>query len=296
MSNTIRRDILTAVPVSFTAEGEVDFGGYREILEFVRDSGVDGAFVLGTTGEFASLSREERDGLTRLSLDVLSDLPVVVHVGAPSLFEVRNLIADAVRCGATTIAVLTPYYLPASDAAVMRFYEAVAEASSGLRVFVYLFEARTGIRVSPEMLGRIAQLPNIVGAKLSGESLESVSAYRAAVPESFELFTGADRDLASAADHGAQGVVSGIASVFPRPFLDLVAALESEDRSRIEKTQSAVNDVVNTVIGDPARMKAGLRLQGVNAGFSRMALDEPDEDIVAELARAVRTYAGAPAA
>ncbi|MCU1561281.1 dihydrodipicolinate synthase family protein [Mycetocola sp.] len=296
MSNTIRRDILTAVPVSFTAEGEVDFGGSREILEFVRDSGVDGAFVLGTTGEFASLSREERDGLTRLSLAVLSDLPVVVHVGAPSLFEVRNLIADAVRSGATTIAVLTPYYLPASEAAVMRFYEAVAEASSGLRVFVYLFEARTGIRVSPDMLGRIAQLPNIVGAKLSGESLESVSAYRAAVPESFELFTGADRDLASAADHGAQGVVSGIASVFPRPFLDLVAALESGDRSRIEKTQSAVNDVVDTVIGDPARMKAGLRLQGVNAGFSRMALDEPDEDIAAELARAVRTYAGAPAA
>jgi dihydrodipicolinate synthase/N-acetylneuraminate lyase len=296
MSNSIRRDILTAVPVAFTRDGDLDVAGSREILEFVRDSGVRGAFVLGTTGEFASLSREERKRLAALSLEVLSDLTVVVHVGAPSLFEVKNLLADAVEVGATTVAVLTPYYLPASDAAVLRFYEAVAEVSSGLRVFAYLFEARTGIRVSPDLLARIAKLPNIVGAKLSGESLESVSAYRAAVPEGFELFTGADRDLARAADHGAQGVVSGIASVFPRPFLDLVAALEDGDQARVESAQSAVNDVVDTVIGDPARMKAGLRLQGVNAGFSRMALDEPDEDILSELARAVSAYAGSPVA
>ena len=294
--NTTRRDILTAVPVSFAADGEVDLAGSREILEFVRDSGVDGAFVLGTTGEFASLSREERKQLATLSLDVLSDLTVVVHVGAPSLFEVRNLIADAIAAGATTIAVLTPYYLPASDSAVMKFYEAVAEASTGLRVFVYLFEARTGIRVSPELLAQIATLPNIVGAKLSGESLESVSAYRAAVPASFELFTGADRDLASAAKHGAQGVVSGIASVFPRPFLDLVAALDGGDAARIADAQAAVDDVVDTVIGDPARMKAGLALQGVKAGFSRMALDVPSEETMAELRRAAVAYAGARSA
>ena len=293
MTDSIRRDILTAVPVSFTRDGEVDYDGSREILEFVAASGVNGAFVLGTTGEFASLSREERRKLTALSLEVLSGQTVVVHVGAPSLFQVRQFIADAVEEGATTIAVLTPYYLPASDDAVLRFFEAVSEASAGLRVFVYLFEARTGIRVAPDLLARIAELPNIVGAKLSGESLESVSAYRAAVPENFELFTGADRDLAQTADHGAQGVVSGIASVFPQPFLDLVAALDGGDPAQIEAAQAAVNDVVDTVIGDPARMKAGLALQGVNAGFSRMALDEPSDEVLADLERAVRAYAGA---
>lgn len=292
MTDSIRRDVLTAVPVSFTREGAVDLKGSREILEFVAASGVQGAFVLGTTGEFAALSREERRDLATLSLEVLSGLTVVVHVGAPSLYEVLHLIEDAVDAGATTIAVLTPYYLPASDEAVFRFYESVARATTGLRVFAYLFEARTGIRVSPELLARIAELPNIVGAKLSGESLESVSEYRAAVPEGFELFTGADRDLARAADHGAQGVVSGIASVFPRPFLELVAALESGDQTRIDAAQDAVNDVVDTVIGDPARMKAGLILQGVNAGFSRMALDEPSEETMAELRRAVESYAG----
>ncbi len=292
MTDTIRRDILTAVPVSFTRDGAVDLDGSREILEFVAASGVGGAFVLGTTGEFASLSREERRELAVLSLDVLSDLTVVVHVGAPSLFEVLNLIDDARAAGAATIAVLTPYYLPASDDAVYRFYEAVSHASNGLRVFVYLFEARTGIRVSPDLLARIADLPNIVGAKLSGESLESVSAFRAAVPADFELFTGADRDLALAADHGAQGVVSGIASVFPGPFLDLVAALESGDAEGIATAQAAVNDVVDTVIGDPARMKAGLAIQGVRAGYSRMALDEPSGETLAELRRAAHAYAG----
>ena len=86
--------------------------------------------------------------------------------------------------------------------------------------------------------------------------------------------------------------MSGIASVFPKPFLDLVDALESGDDARIAGAQAAVDDVVDTVIGDPARMKAGLTLQGVNAGFSRMALDEPSEETVANLQRAVDAYAG----
>jgi dihydrodipicolinate synthase/N-acetylneuraminate lyase len=189
------------------------------------------------------------------------------------------------------IAVLTPYYLPVSEAAVVSFFEAVSAASDGLAAFVYLFRDRTGVSVSPTLLGRLAELPNIVGAKLSGESLESVAAYRAAVPRGFELFTGADRDLARVAEAGAQGVVSGISSVFPEPFLDLVAALESGEERRIVAAQAAVDDVVDTVKGDPALMKAGLALRGIEAGVARMALDRPTDRDLAELRRAVDAYA-----
>ena len=291
MTNTIRRDILTAVPVAFHQDGRLDLPGSREILENIKTSGVQGVLIMGTTGEFPSLSIEERRQLTELSVEVLDNMRVVAHVGAASLFEVRRLIADAREVGVTSVAVLTPYYLPASDEALVDFYRGVSEASDGLEVYVYIFTARTGITVTPALLAELATLPNIVGAKLSGESLDQVAAYRAAVGANFELFTGADIDLARAADYGAQGVISGIASVFPKPFVCLVAALNSGDSARIEEAQLAVNDVVATVVGDPARMKAGLRLQGINAGYARMALDEPNADVTADLQRAVSLYA-----
>lgn len=293
MTSSPRRDILAALPVAFSADGSVDLDATRRIVEFSAASGVDGAFVLGTTGEFPSLSLEERNTIAALSIEVLGAERTVVHVGASSLHEVRLLIEGARAAGARRIAVLTPYYLPASDAAVLSFFEQVSSVSDGLDVYVYLFRDRTGIAVSPELLGRIATLPNVVGAKLSGEPLESVSAYRAAVPEGFEIFTGADRDLARASDAGADGVVSGISSVFPEPFVGLVEALESGDRERVAAAQSAVDDVVDTVKGDPALMKAGLALRGVPAGVARMALDEPSERDRAELARAVAAYAAA---
>ncbi|KMS72018.1 dihydrodipicolinate synthase family protein [Prauserella rugosa] len=282
--------ILTAAPVGFSRDGSLDLGASRRILEFIASSGTDGAFVLGTTGEFPSLTQQERHELTKLSLDVLRGKRVVVHVGAPSAFQVRALLADARDLGATSVGVLTPYYLPASDDAVFDFYRSIAAEAGGLDVYAYLFTGRTGNAVSPDLLGKIATLPHIVGAKISGESLEKVSSYRAAVPAGFQLFTGGDRDIARVRAHGIDGVVSGVASVLPAPFVAVADSVERSDDDALARLQPAVDDAVDTVLGDPARIKAGLALQGVDAGTSRMALDPVDEATRAQLERVVSEH------
>jgi 4-hydroxy-tetrahydrodipicolinate synthase len=194
-----RRDILTAVPVAFHDDGSLDLDGSREILRYVAASGNEGAFVLGTTGEFVSLSFEERGQLAALSLQELSDsMRVVVHVGAPSLYEVLRLIEQARELGATEIAVLTPYYLPATDDALRDFFTAVDAASEGLSVFIYVYRKRTGNFVSVELMAELARLPRIVGAKVSEEPLSLIAEYRAVVPDEFLLYTGADAELAAA--------------------------------------------------------------------------------------------------
>src|SRR3546814_4716037 len=82
--------IFTALPVAFQTDGALSIEGNTAILRKCAASGVDGAFVLGTTGEFPSLSEAERRTLTRISLDLLPDKRVVVHVGAASLREVER--------------------------------------------------------------------------------------------------------------------------------------------------------------------------------------------------------------
>lgn len=280
------RDIITAVPVAFHPDGALDLDGSRAILRYVAASGNEGAFVMGTTGEFPALTFEERGLLTAASVEELAPhMRVIVHVGAPSLREVLALIDQAREAGVTEIAVITPYYLPASDGALREFFAAVSAASDGLAVYVYVYRKRTGNFVSTELMAELAVLPNIVGAKVSEEPLEQFAAYRAVVPDDFVLYTGADRDLGKIGDYGAQGVVSGISSVFPKPFRELAEAVESGDAERIASAQKAVDDVVDTVAGDIARMKAAYALLGVKAGVPRMAIEAPAADVLAELGR-----------
>lgn len=268
--------ILTAIPVAFADDGSVSIEGNRAILAKCAASGVDGAFVLGTTGEFPALSDEERRGLTRLSLDVLSAKRVVVHVGAPSLYQVEKLIAQTREEGGKEVAVITPYFLPSTDAALLAFYGRISEISNGLGVFVYLFKDRTGVSVSPELMAEIAKLPNIIGVKISGESLETVGRYCKALPEGFLVFTGSDREIGRLTDVGADGVISGIASVYPEPFVAMADAVAGGAAAERAELQGDINAVVDGLLGDIERLKGGLRRQGIAAGRARMAVGEPD--------------------
>jgi 4-hydroxy-tetrahydrodipicolinate synthase len=286
-----QRDIITAVPVAFAPDGTLDLEGSREILEYVAASGNEGAFVLGTTGEFPSLSFEERGAIAALSIEVLSPvMRVVVHTGAPSLFEVLNLIEQAKKLGAKEVAVLTPYYLPSTDAALRDFYRAVSAASDGLAVFIYVYQKRSGNFVSVELMAELASLPNIVGAKVSEEPLDLIEQYRAVVPADFVIYTGADRELANAAGSGAQGVVSGISSVLPKPFRALAAAADGDDAAALEKAQADVDVVVAAIAGNMGRMKAAYRALGINGGTTRMAIEAPDAAALAEISRVVDMY------
>jgi 4-hydroxy-tetrahydrodipicolinate synthase len=284
------RKIITAVPVGFAEDGTVDLEASRRILRFVAASGVDGAFVLGTTGEFPSLSRTERKALLEACVEELGELPIVAHVGAASRFETLGLIDDARACGIRSIAVITPYYLPTTDAAVLDHYEAVAAASDGLELYAYVFAKATGVAVSDDLMSKVSRLPNMRGAKISGEPITRLDGYRAVVPDGFTLLTGADTDLAVVAEHGGDGVISGVASAFPEPFIRLAAVLDDGDESVISQAQHEVDRVVELVAANPARMKAALRFRGIDAGQSRMSVDLPVDEVLTQLRRTVEQY------
>lgn len=273
-----RYDILTAIPTAFHRDGSLDVDGSRAIFRFVGRSGNEGAFVLGTTGEFPAVDADEFASLVEAALEELADkMRVIVHVGQPSAFEAVRLTRIARDLGATEFAALTPYYLRSSDDAVFDYFRAVSDAVGDGRLYVYIYPARSGNPVSPELLVRLAELPNVVGAKISELSLEDIAAYRAVVPADFELYTGADRDLIAAVEVGAQGVVSGVSSVTPKPFRALADAGRSGDVAAVAAAQADVDDVVSLIGGDMARMKEAYRVLGVTDAHCRMAIAEPTD-------------------
>lgn len=292
MSPALRRDIMTAVPVAFHEDGALDLDGSTAIMRYVAQSGNEGAFVLGTTGEFVALSEEERGRLVDVAMEVLAPvMRVIVHVGAGSLAEVLRLIVQARAAGAREIAVLTPYYLPASDAALRAFFRAVSDASHGLDVYVYVYRKRANNFVSNELMAELAALPNFVGAKVSEESLEQLAQYRAVVPDEFVIYTGADADLLRVTDFGAQGVISGVSSVLPKPFRAGLAVAGSDDADAVAAAQRDIDDAVGAIAGDMGRMKAAYALMGIDAGTTRMAIEPPSDATIERLRAAIEAHA-----
>ncbi|HVQ51821.1 MAG TPA: hypothetical protein VMS92_17385, partial [Mycobacterium sp.] len=105
----------------------------------------------------------------------------------------------------------------------------------------------------------------------------------------FEVYSGNDVEFGDFVRAGGTGAVSGVSSVFPRPFLDLAGALQSSDHDAAGAAQKGVEQAVAATNGaDIALLKAGLSLQGLPAGPTRVALDQPTPAQLDILRTAVR--------
>ncbi|MFI5585367.1 dihydrodipicolinate synthase family protein [Amycolatopsis sp. NPDC051758] len=269
-----RPEVVSATPTLFRDDGALDEAANTALLTRLHGR-VDGVFVAGTTGEFPALDRAERRLLTGLALDVFGAAHTIVHVGAASTREAVALTADALAAGATRLAVLTPYYLPADAEAVGRHFAAVAEAAGDADLYGYLFPDRTGVTVSPAEFAETG----LRGGKLSGAAAAELTAFRAAAPDA-RFWSGADTDLAAVARAGGAGIVSGLSSAFPEPFTDLAAAVGTKDE---DAAQARADEVLAALGGTVAGIKEALRQLGVGNGVLRMPASAPDPERIAAL-------------
>src|SRR6478609_6563467 len=268
--------LLSAVPVPFESSGDLDPKGQETLLRHLKDSGIPGVFVAGTTGEFTALDDDERAVVLDAALGVFGADAVYAHVGAAAARQAERLTAQALAHGARKLAAITPYYLPAGPAALIDYYRRLDAVAGDARIYVYLFAARTGLTVTPDQLAELATIPSVAGAKISGEPTSVVLQYVQAVPDDFEVYSGTDIEFGAFLRAGGTGAVSGVSSVFPRPFLELADALRRGDTQAAGVAQARIARAVDAVGGaDIALLKAALSLPGLPAGPTRVALDQP---------------------
>jgi dihydrodipicolinate synthase/N-acetylneuraminate lyase len=306
--------VFTAVPTPFTDAGDVDHDAARRL--FARVAATTGnLFVAGTTGEFPALDAAERLALVELALAEAGPDHVVAHVGAPDAYHAIAMARAAAERGTTRLAAITPYYLPASFAGVVEYYQRLREAVDVPELYAYLFPERTGVSVTPEQLATLAGIDGLTGAKLSGTPAEAFTEYAAAVPASFALYSGSDRDMARVAREGGRGVVSGVSAAYPEPFLALAAALaareantadadtgdtnsgaagtnESDVDDAVTRVQRVVDQVVDALGPSIGRIRSALALRELAGRTARMpgaACTAETDHVAAELARALNT-------
>lgn len=287
--------IISALPVPFTPEGTIEWDSYDALLQRVSPH-VHGALVAGTTGEFPALDDDERLEAFRRACQVLGTERVIAHIGHPSPRQVVRLGKAAAALGITRMATLSPYYLPADDAAVVEFFRGVTASLPGIDHYVYLFPERTGITVSTAAFREIMALPGVRGVKLSGAATLDLVAYSAELSPGQEVYSGDDSTLPQVLGNGGTGVVSGVSAAFPETFARLAAALDASPQKGdgiSEEAQSLQKTVVELVrLAGPSiiRLKEAVSVNVGGNWASRMPMPAIDDALRNELHRAASLY------
>lgn len=264
--------VITATPTLFHPTGDLNIAGMRRHLTWLKESGVDAIFAAGTTGEFPTLTEEEKLAVLDVSLEIFGPDRTYFHVGAPSARQAGELAAESVRRGARKLAAVTPYYQAAPEAETLRYYEHVVQAAEGAALFAYLFEARTSTQSEPAILAPLAEA-GLVGVKISGESDETVAGYLEHRPQGFTVFSGNDVSFEWFSSAGGDGIISGVSSVYPEPFVALRDALIAGDAVSIQAAQKDVKQAVAAVnAGSLTHLKAGVSARGFEGGPVRSAV------------------------
>ena len=275
--------IVSALPIPFSADGAVQWDTFDALLTRVEPH-VHAALVAGTTGEFPALDDDERQEAFRRACLVLGADRVIAHIGHASQHQVVRLGRAAATLGITRMATLTPYYLPADDAAVIEFYRGVTAALPGIEHYVYLFPERTGIVVSPAAFREIMSLPGVRGAKLSGAATDLLVQYIAELQPGQELYSGDDSTLPTVLSEGGTGVVSGVSAAYPETFGRLAAALDDDlNGTAAAGLQATVVQLVALTGPSIIRLKAAVSANVPGHWDSRMSMAAIDETLHGDL-------------
>ncbi len=250
----------------------LDVEGLEKLVEHILAGGVSGIFVLGTTGEFSSLSYRLRNELVeRVCKQVAGRVPVLVGITDTSIIESENLARKAADFGAEALVAAPPYYYAAGQPELTSYFEKLADRVP-LPLYLYNMPVHTKVMLEPKTVHRIAENPKVIGLKDSSANmtyfrlLQHTMKYR---PE-FQFFVGPEEMMADAVLLGANGGVNGGANMFPRLYVDLYQAAVAHDFERIKQLQEKVLEV-STAIYTVGKFGSSY-LKGLKCALSVMGL------------------------
>ncbi len=262
--------IIPPVPTPMFKDGSVDKSSVARIVTHLESGGVDAAFILGSTGELASLSHRHRLDMISASCDVFR-IPVIVGIGDNCLQETLSLAQAAADSGAAAVVLNAPSYYEISSPEMCDYLDLVLPQLP-LPVYLYNMPWLTGFKFDRETVRCGLRHPGVVGIKDSSGELGTL---RMLVEESasrpdVRIFAGNEFLFLDALKAGAHGVVGGGGNLYPVLFRELMDAFLAGDLAKAANRQNQINRLGEQLFnlnGNPcsgfATIKAGLASLGL---------------------------------
>ncbi len=225
---------IPALVTPFDDDGAFAEQIYRDFIEWQISEGSSALVPCGTTGEAATLTKEEQFAIVRVCVDqARGRVPVIAGAGSNDTRVARANLLAAKEAGADAVLMVPPYYNRPGQEGIFRHFEALAQ-DAPLPIVLYNVPARTVTDILPDTLARIVQaFPQVfVAVKDASGVITRVSQHRASLGEGFCQLSGND-DLALAFNAtGGVGCISVSANVAPRLCADFQAACASGDYAK----------------------------------------------------------------
>ncbi len=255
----------TALVTPFKKDLSVDEARLRELVQWQVESGIHFLVPCGSTGEAATLSRDEWLRVIDITIEVAGGrVPIVA--GATS-----NATADAVekarevakRKGVDAILTASPYYNKPTQEGQYQHFKAIAEAVDK-PLMLYNVPGRTAANIEPATLGRLAKVPNIVAVKEASGNISQIAEVFNHVPGNFLVFSGDDAITLPVISLGGVGIVSVVSNEIPKEMSELTAAALTGDWPKARKMQRTFLPLMqaNFIESNPMPVKAVLAMMG----------------------------------
>lgn len=282
-----------AIVTPFADDGRIDDRALASYLNYLGERGVVRIVAGGTTGEFPSLSIEERKHLLEQCRSLFPG-EVLAHVSATAVADVRELLRHAEKFADAALLLPAYYYADAPPAGMVDF---LVQCTSGteLPLYLYNFPKHTQHPVTPDLLTKARErIPALRGVKDSSGSVEKALTL-AEVAEGLEIYVGSDNSALRVLQEGLAGSVTGGANPVPDLFRDLYEGFSRQDLAAASAAQERLNTWTDLRKAFPAPEISVVKsaLSAVVADFHpyvRPPMVGLSEDVRDNIQRAVREF------
>ncbi|MGV3656572.1 MAG: 4-hydroxy-tetrahydrodipicolinate synthase [Chitinophagaceae bacterium] len=288
MIKELLRGTGVALVTPFSESGAVDETALQNLINFVIDNGVQYLVSLGTTGETATLSKEEKKAVFELTVKVAAGrVPVVIGIGGNNTAELVKELVYYDLNKAVAILSASPYYSKPSQEGIYQHYKALADATDK-PIILYNVPGRTSSNITAETTLRLARdFTNVAGIKeASGNMVQCMHIIKGA-PEDFLVTSGDDHLAMPLIACGMDGVISVAANCFPKDFCRLIN-LSLEGRfSEARPLQYKLLEGFDLLFAEnnPAGIKAFLAEMGLIKNYLRLPLVPLSQPVQQQVAR-----------
>ena len=252
MKNSLKTPLRGIIPPMITPlleTDKLDLKGVEQLVEHILSGEVHGIFILGTTGEFASLSYKIRNELINLVCkQVCGRVPVLVGITDSSFTESVALAKTAANCGADGLVLAPPYYFTSAQPELLEYLKHIM-AQVPLPLFIYNMPIHTKTVFAPDTVKRASDIPGIFGMKDSSANLVYFKEVQHALRHKpdFTFMVGPEELLSEFVLTGGHGGVNGGANMFPKLYVKLYNACVARDFDQIETLQQKVMQISTTI-------------------------------------------------
>lgn len=274
MDNRIK-GLGTALVTPFTEDGRVDYDGLGKLIDYQIDNGVDFLCVLGTTGEAATLSADEKEGVIDYSIERIGRrVPILLGCSSNNTVDLGKEISRYSCYDVDAMLSVVPFYNKPTQEGIVKHYEYISGCTDKGLV-MYNVPSRTGVNMTAETTLRIAEdCKNVIAVKEASGNIRQVNAIIKSKREGFHVLSGDDFLTYPLMTLGADGVISVISNSEPRLFADMVHHLANKEYEKALNIHNSLFDLYELLFrdGNPAGIKAALNCKGLINNVLRLPL------------------------